>query len=184
MVLAGKLTLEMIMKKRKEIVISPNHVVTGLIVFLVLVTAGFIFVPRLSTVFVQKPNGMTAEAAARAGTEAFLSVDGRARKDDWIKKICQVSTPTGCKLAEEVYAPMVWPSIQAKGLRFSCKTVAASHLESIVTETVTELWELKTVCTNLDTGETNDGVTQVFVSGRPSAGWKFERVRFDQEIQK
>ena len=172
------------MKNKKEIVISPTRLVTSLIVFLVLVTAGFILVPRLPTIFVQKSTGLTAEAAARAGTEAFLSVDGKTGKDAWINKVCQTSTPTGCKLAEKVYAPMVWPSIQAKGLRFSCKAVSASQVPSVKTDVTTQLWELKTVCTNLDTGETSNSTTQVLVSDSPDVGWKFERVLFDEEAQK
>ena len=172
------------MKRKQEIVISPTRLVTGLIVFLVLVTAGFILVPRLPTIFVQKSTGMTAEAAARAGTEAFLSVDGKTGKDAWINKVCQISTPTGCKLAEKVYAPMVWPSIQAKGLRFSCKIVSASWLKPIKADIAGELWELKAVCTNLDTGETSSSVTQAVVSGDTNVGWKFERILFDEEFQK
>ena len=179
---AGQPILEVFMKKKKEIVISPTRLVTGLIVFLVLVTAGFILVPRLPTIFVQKSTGMTAEAAARAGTEAFLSVDGKTGKDVWINKVCQTSTPTGCKLAEKVYAPMVWPSIQAKGLRFSCKTVSASQLKPIMADIAGELWELKAVCTNLDTGETSNSITHAIVAGDANAGWKFERVLFDEEV--
>ena len=68
------------MKHNKEIVISPTRVVTALIVFLMLVTAGFIIVPRIPTLFPQESNGLTAEAAARAGVEAFLSVDAKAGK--------------------------------------------------------------------------------------------------------
>ncbi len=172
------------MKSKKEIVISSTRLVTSLIIFLVLVAAGFIVVPRLPTVFVQKSTGMSAEAAARAGTEAFLSVDGRASKDVWINKICQVSTPTGCKLAEEVYIPMVWPSIQEKGLRFSCKIVSASQLKPVKSDGVHEFWELKAVCTNRDTGETSSNVTQALVSPDGNTGWKFERVLFDEEVQK
>ena len=172
------------MKNKKEIVISPTRVVTVLIVFLMLATAGFVIVPRIPAVFVQKSIGLTAEAAARAGAEAFLSVDGKASKDAWVAKICQVSTPTGCKLANQVYAPMVWPSIQAKGLRFSCKAVTASQVESAKTGDATQLWELNMVCTNLDTGETSSKVSQALVSGNATAGWKFERILFDEEVQK
>ncbi len=172
------------MKNKKEIVISPTRIVTGLILFLVLATTGFIVVPRLPTIFVQKSVGMNAEAAARAGAEAFLSVDGQADKDAWIQKVCQVSTPAGCQLAERVYAPMAWPSIQAKGLRFSCKAVSASQVQLAKTDDGFQLWELKTVCTNLDTGETSSSNTQALVSGSSEAGWKFERVLFDEEAQK
>ena len=172
------------MKNKKEIVISPTRVVTALIVFLMLATAGFVIVPRIPNVFEQKSTGLTAEAAARAGAEAFLSVDGKASKDAWVAKICQTSTLTGCKLAEQVYAPMVWPSIQAKGLRFSCKAVTSSQVESAKTDDATQLWELNMVCTNLNTGETSSKVSEALVSGNATAGWKFERILFDEEVEK
>ena len=172
------------MKSKKEIVISPTHVVTALIIFLMLVTAGFVIVPRITAVFSEKPAGITAEAAARAGTEAFLSVDAKTGKGAWIDKICQASTSTGCKMAVKVYAPMLWPSIEKKGLRFSCKVISASQLKAGMPDPAIELWEIKSVCKNLDTGETNDSATQAFVSGSVNAGWKFERILFDEEVQK
>jgi hypothetical protein len=172
------------MNSKKEIVISPTRIVTSLIVFLVLVTAGFIVVPRIPTVFAQKPADVTAEAAARSGTEVFLSVNGKSSKEAWLEKICGMSTPTGCKLAQQVYAPMIWPSIQAKGLRLSCKVVTSNQVPLARTDSATQLWELNTVCTNLDTGETNHSVTRTMVSEDASSGWKFERMLFDEEVQK
>lgn len=172
------------MKRKKEIVISPTRLVAGLIVFLVLVASGFIFVPRLSKVFEQKSIGMTAEVAARAGAEAFLSVDAKAGKDAWIDKVCSTSTPTGCKMIGKVYAPMLWPSIEKKGLRFSCKASSASKLQTIEADPGAEIWELKTICTNLNTGEMNQSATQVIVTETTDVGWKFERIQFDQETQK
>lgn len=172
------------MKNKKEIVISPTRLVTGLIVFLVLVTAGFVLVPRIPTFFVQQPTGLTADAAARVGVEAFLSVDAKAGKNAWISKVCEASTLTGCKLAKQVYAPMLWPSIEKKMLRFSCKAISASQVQLTKADAPSELWELKTVCKNLDTGETNNNTTRAIVSGTSNAGWKFERVLFDEETQK
>ena len=43
------------MKRNKEIVIRPTRVVTALIVFLMLVTAGFIIVPRIPTCLPRNP---------------------------------------------------------------------------------------------------------------------------------
>lgn len=171
------------MKRKKEIVIRPTRVVTALIVFLMLVTAGFIIAPRLPNLFIQEPIGMTAEAAARAGVEAFLSVDAKAGKAAWVDKICQVSTPTGCKMSSEAYAPMLWPSVEKKGLRLNCKAASATQLMSMQEPSEAEIWDLKTFCTNPDTGETDNSVTQVIVSKTADAGWKFERIRFDQETK-
>jgi hypothetical protein len=43
---------------------------------------------------------------------------------------------------------------------------------------------VKVVCKNLDTGETNNNVTRAIVSGSANAGWKFERILFNEEAQK
>lgn len=171
------------MQRKKVITISPTRVVIVLIVFLILVTAGFIIGPRIPNPFAKEPSNMTAEAAARTGLEAFLSVDAKAGKTDWINKICQVSTLTGCKMASEVYAPMLWPSVEKKNLRMECKTISASQLMSVLELPEAEIWELKTVCTNPDTGEKDNSTTQVIVSKTADAGWKFERIRFDQETR-
>jgi hypothetical protein len=172
------------MKRNKVITISPIRVVTALIVFLILVTAGFILVSRIPALFSKKPVGLTAEASARTGLEAFLSVDAKAGKNAWIDEICRNSTPTGCKMASQVYARMFWPSVEKKGLRLACKVTSASQLMSIQKPSESEIWVLKTICTNPDTGENNTSTTQVIVTNTGDAGWKFERIRFDQEVSK
>ena len=171
------------MKRNKGITIRPIRIVTGLIVFLMLVTAGFILVPRLPSWFAQEPAGMTAETAARAGLEAFLSVDVKAGKEAWVEKVCQVSTPQGCKMVSEAYASMVWPAVEKQGLRLNCKSASATKVTALHKPAEIEIWELKTVCTNVDTGEMDNSTTQVIVSQTAETGWKFERIRFDQETQ-
>lgn len=171
------------MQRKKVITISPTRVVTVLIVSLVLVTAGFIIVPRIPNLFVQEPIGMTAEAAARAGVEAFLSVDAKAGKTAWIDKVCHVSTPSGCKMVGEAFAPMLWPSVEKKNLRLDCKVASASRMMAIQGPSESEIWDLKTVCANPDTGETDNSATQVIVNKTADAGWKFERIRFGQETK-
>jgi hypothetical protein len=173
--------MEVFMQRNKVITISPTRIVTILIVSLMLITAGFIVVPRIPNLFAQEPIGMTAEAAARAGVEAFLSVDVKAGKTAWIEKVCQVATPTGCKMTGEAFAPMLWPSVEKKNLRLECKAASASRIMAIQEPSEAEIWELKTVCVNPDTGEKDNSTTQVIVSKTDEAGWKFERIRFDQE---
>lgn len=172
------------MKRNKIITITPTRVVTALIIFLMVVTAGFILVPRLSNPFAEKPNGMTAEGATRAGLEAFLSVDAKAGKAAWIEKVCQVSTSQGCKMVSQAYAAMVWPTVEKKSLRLDCKSASATLVTTLQKPVEIEIWELKTVCTNIDTGEADNSTTQVIVSKTDEAGWKFERIRFDQETKK
>jgi hypothetical protein len=120
MLLPGNPYLDVFMKNKKEIVINPVR----------LVTAGFVLVPRIPTFFVQQPIGLTADAAARVGVEAFLSVDAKAGKNAWISKVCEASTLTGCKLAKQVYVAMLWPSIAAN------HTASSSNSFSIASSSV------------------------------------------------
>ena len=169
------------MKHNKVITISPTRIVTVLIVFLMLVTAGFILWTRLPALFQHEQPGMSAENAARTGLEAFLSVDAKAGQTAWIDSICKLATEAGCKMVTNAYAPMFWPSVEKGSLRLTCKTAYATLVTKLDEPTKSEIWELKTICTNLDTGESNTGSTQVIVVESADAGWKFERVRFDQE---
>ena len=77
------------MKHNKVITISPARIVTVLIVFLMLVTAGFILWARLPALFQREQTGMSPEYAARTGLEAFLSVDAEGRQTAWIDSIQQ-----------------------------------------------------------------------------------------------
>ena len=169
------------MKHNKVITISPTLIVTVLIVFLMLVTAGFIIWSRLPALFQREQPGMSAENAARTGLEAFLSVDAKTGQSAWVDSICKLASDAGCKMVTNAYAPMFWPSVEKDSLRLTCKTASATLVTKLDEPVKSEIWELKTICTNLDSGEANTSSTQVIVVESADAGWKFERVRFDQE---
>ncbi|MCX6067114.1 MAG: hypothetical protein NT121_15390 [Chloroflexi bacterium] len=174
------------MKPNKEIVITPLQIVIGLLVFMGLALAGFALAPQLTKLPLfagPTPAGQTAEAAARTGAEVFFSVDAKAGQDAWISKVCDVSTENGCQLTKKVYGPMLWPSIEKLGLRLSCKVTSAALAQELTQENApaTQAWKLTSTCTNLDTGETSGGAAKVFVAQTAAAGWKLERIGFDQE---
>jgi hypothetical protein len=110
-------------------------------------------------------------------------VDAKLGQEAWLSKVCGISTTNGCQLAKKVFAPMMWPSIKQKGLRMSCKVTSAVLGQDLTKENAlaAQSWKLTSTCTNLDTGETSIGNTTVFVSETADAGWKLERIAFDQE---
>ena len=110
-----------------------------------------------------------------------MSVDARAGETAWIDSICTLATDAGCNMVTHAYAPMFWPSIEKDSLRLACKAASASLVTELDEPVKSEIWELKTICTNLDTGEASTGSSQVIVVESADAGWKFERVRFEQE---
>ena len=174
------------MKLNKVIFITPRHIVIGLLLFLGLALTVFSLGPKIAKLPLfagPTPVGMTAEAAARTGTETFFSVDAKLGQEAWLSKVCEISTTNGCQLTKKVFAPMMWPSIEQKSLRMSCKVTSAVLGQDIAKENApaAQSWKLTSTCTNLDTGETSNGNTTVFVSETADAGWKLERIAFDQE---
>ena len=174
------------MKFNKDLIITPRQIVIGLLIFLALALAGFSLVPKVARLplFVgPTPVGLTAEAADRTGAEVFFSVDAKLGQDAWENKVCEISTTNGCQITKKVFAPMLWPSIEKKGLRMSCKATSATLVKEITQENApaSQSWKLTSTCTNLDTGETSDGNATVYVSDTVDAGWKLERIAFDQE---
>jgi len=174
------------MKLNKVIFITPRQIVIGLLLFLGLALTGFSLAPKIAKLPLlagPTPVGMTAEAAARTGAETFFSVDAKLGQEAWLSKVCEISTTNGCQLTKKVFAPMMWPSIEQKSLRMSCKVTSAVLGQDIAKENApaAQSWKLTSTCTNLDTGETSNGNTTVFVSETVDAGWKLERIAFDQE---
>ena len=170
------------MKLNKDIVITPRQIVIGLLVFLSLALTGFSLGPKIAKLPLfagPTPVGLTAETAARAGAEVFFSVDAKLGQEAWTEKVCEISTPNGCQMTRKVFAPMLWSSVEKKGLRLSCKVTSAKLAQDISQDA--QAWKLTSTCTNLDTGETSNGNTTAFVSETAGAGWKLERIGFDQE---
>ena len=174
------------MKFNKDLIITPRQIVIGLLIFLGLALAGFSLIPKIASLALfagPTPVGLTAEAAARTGAEVFFSVDAKLSQDAWVNKVCEISTANGCQLTKKVFAPMMWPSIEEKGLRMSCKVTSAVLGKDLTKKNApaAQSWKLTSTCTNLDTGETSDGNATVYVSDTVDAGWKLERIAFDQE---
>jgi hypothetical protein len=174
------------MKFNKDIVITPRQIVIGLLLFLGLALTTFSLGPKIAKLplFAGPAQvGMSAEVAARTGTEVFFSVNTKLGQEAWLRKVCEISTTNGCQLTTKVFAPMMWPSIEQKGLRLSCKVTSAVLGQDLSKKNTlpAQSWKLTATCTNLDTGETSNGNTTVFVSETADAGWKFDRVAFDQE---
>jgi hypothetical protein len=177
---------ELSMKFNKDLIITPRQIVTGLLIFLALALAGFSLVPKIASLALfagPTPVGLTAEFAARTGTEVFFSVDAKLGQEAWVNKVCEISTTNGCQITKKVFAPMLWSSIEKKGLRMSCKVTSAAQAKEFTQKDApaSQSWKLTSTCTNLDTGETSNGNATVYVSDTVNAGWKLERIAFDQE---
>jgi len=77
-----------------------------------------------------------AREAAVAGALAFYSIDAQAGQQDWLNRLCAVSTQTGCTVYQNVIGPNLWPefeqaktstSVEITGLEKVSEQTAASR---------------------------------------------------------
>ena len=165
----------------------------GLFLVLVLLGAGYYLVSSglLAALFgdqsVSKTDELSPAAdAAIQGVETFYTMDAENETaEDWLERLCAVSTETGCDLAkgfllsgvEKLYTDVL-PST----------TCAASSGEMVDFNAVAdgydeEVWSV--IFTLSSPWEGMDGEQTVFVQVNNEEGeWKFVRILFDQEAEK
>ena len=168
------------MNKQKFVALTPNKIIAALMVFIVLVTVGFAFGPKV-TALVTAPS--SAEAAARAGAEAFLSTDYEKGQSAWENAVCAVSSDDGCKVLKTSYSPMVWPQVAAGSVRQFCQAASAKRTNDTPAAEGVEayqVWQVSLSCTDPDGNKTSGDVNVVVVENATS-GWKFERLAFSEE---
>ena len=168
--------------KSKEFVITPKHLITGLLAFIAIAVLGFAVIPQaVAAVTAPQP----AEVAAREGAQAFLSTDVEVGQAAWETSVCKVSSQASCEVLKKSLSPMLWPSVESKQMRRSCRAVAAKLTQDVPAGEAaprTQLWQVTLECSDQASGEATNGDIQVVVSEQPD-GWKFERALFNQESQ-
>lgn len=168
--------------KSKVFVITPKHLITGLLAFIAIAVIGFAVIPQtVAAVTAPQP----AEIAAREGAQAFLSTDIDAGQAAWEASVCKVSSQDACDVLKKSLSPMLWSSVEGNQMRRSCKAEGAKLLQdtpALGDAAHTQLWQVSLNCTDQSSDKTTSGDIQVVVSEQ-SDGWKFERALFTQESQ-
>ena len=168
--------------KPKEFVITPKHLIAGLLAFIASAVIGFAVIPQtVAAITAPKP----AEIAAREGAQAFLSTDVEVGQPAWETSVCKLASQASCEALKKSLSPMLWPSVERGNLRQSCKASQAKQIKDVPAGENTphsQLWQVTLECSDQASGKATSGDIQVVVSDQPD-GWKFERALFTQESQ-
>lgn len=160
----------------KVIPLQSRHLITGLLVFIVLAVVGFAFVwPAL----VRAAEPTTAELAARAGAQAFASIDYQAGRATWERNLCKVSTEDACKVFSSDLGAMLWGGAERNETRQKCLATAATRQ---ATNGERQIWNVALTCTDLTTAEVTAGDMRVSIVEADGV-WLFERPLFGEEAQ-
>ena len=131
--------------------------------------------------------------AAITGIEAVFTLDYEESEEDWLARVCAVSTESGCTMAETWLAPSmtkIKTDAQAKtGSSADAIRLVDSGVETdgVADEEVTGYsWEVWEVALSFEAPwEDAEEIKNLFVQvSNEDGGWKFVRILFDEEAKK
>ena len=131
--------------------------------------------------------------AAVAGVEATFTLDYEEPIEDWLARLCEVSTEEGCQVAETFLMDSMASILETKQAKTACTAEYAKKVDSgVQTEDVGddekvvyewEVWKVNLTLSN--PWDDSDGEDTVFVQVNNEEGeWKFARILFEQETEK
>jgi len=129
---------------------------------------------------VPEPTAVPGGDAARAGVEAFLSVDFSKGRDAWLERLCALTDEQGCK-ANTMMAEMMWAGVEKKKQRTAC-TVQSLELVKTGEQdgTAYQVWKVKAEITDLNTQQKSAGEMYA-MTVKDGEAWKFNHVLLDFE---
>jgi hypothetical protein len=135
-------------------------------------------------------NTLEASEVAEQGVAAFYTIDHAKGIDVWMGQYCEVATDDGCALFTDVYGPAYWPAIEQNEITTGCKTIAVALIDEYVegkkTPFEVQVWLVDAELTNPfdDASEDKMEVYAVLKRLQGERAWVFERILFDNEVQK
>jgi hypothetical protein len=131
--------------------------------------------------------------AAVAGVEAAFTLDYEEPIEDWLARLCDVSTEESCQVSETFLMDSMASILETKKAKTTC---SAEYVEKVDSGTETdgvgddekvvykwEVWKVNLTLSNPWEGA--EGKDTVFVQVNNEEGeWKFARILFDQEAEK
>ena len=131
--------------------------------------------------------------AAAAGIETFFTLDYEETPEEWLERVCALSTEEGCGVAESFFLASIEQILEEKKPKTTCSAEYGEKVDSGLEtdgvgdeEKVIYEWEVWAVSLTLsDPWEGAEKEQKVFVQVNTEGGeWKFIRILFDQEIGK
>jgi len=187
-----------------EIVIPKRYIILSLIL-IALVAAAIWFAPQLyggfrvqagEAVTPASPSGDRSQAedaaardAALAGARAFYAMDYSAGQQQWLDRLCSVSTQTGCIVYQNVIVPNLWSQIEEAKTITTVEVSAQEKVQEQVASTRNnapmQVWRLNIhLSSPLPTQK--EPITEfpaLALVIKEDGTWKFERFLTEEELQ-
>ncbi len=181
-----------------EINLSPEMLKKwGAVILIILALLGGGYALNASGIFKQETPVEEEKdfggVAAVAGVEATFSLDYEEPIEDWLARLCEVSTEEGCQVAETFLMDSMASIMESKRAKTSCTAAYAEKVDAGVQtdgvgddEKVVYEWEVwKVNLTLSNPWEGADAEDILFVQVNNEEGeWKFARILFEQEAKK
>jgi hypothetical protein len=181
-----------------EINLSPDILKKwGAVALVILALLGGGYALNASGIFTQEETpeeeSNLGGIAAVSGVEATFTLDYEEPIEDWLARLCEVSTEEGCQVAETFLMDSMISILETKQAKTICTAEYAEKVDfGIQTdgvgddEKVVYEWEVWKVSFTLsDPWDDVDGEDTVFVQVNNEEGeWKFARILFEQETEK
>jgi hypothetical protein len=181
-----------------EINLSPDILKKwGAVVLVILVLLGGGYTLNASGLFSRKASpekeSNLGGIAAVAGVEATFTLDYEEPIEDWLARLCEVSTEEGCQVAETFLMDSMASILETQKAKTACaaeheikvdfgvQTEGVGDDERVVYEW--EVWKINLTLSN--PWDDADAEDTVFVQvNNEESEWKFARILFEQEIEK
>ena len=187
-----------------EIVIPKRYIIIGLVLIgLVaaaiwfasqlygssLAQAGEAVIPASPSVDQSEAEDAAARDAALAGAKAFYTVDYTAGQQQWLDRLCSVSTQTGCIVYQNVIVPNLWSQLEEGKTVTTVEVSAQEKVQEQVASTrdnaPMQVWRLNIQLSSpwpMQKEPVTDFPALALVL-KENGSWKFERFLTEEELQ-
>ena len=130
---------------------------------------------------------------AASGAETFFALDYEEGSEQWLSRVCAISTEDGCNVTEAFYFESISQILEEKKPKTTCSAEFVEKVDAgIETEGVGPdemvIYEWEVWIVNVTLSDPWDGAEkeqEVYVQVNTEEGeWKFARILFDQEAKK
>jgi hypothetical protein len=130
-----------------------------------------------------------AKEAALAGARAFYTVDYSTGQQQWLNRLCSVSTQTGCTVYQNVIVPNLWRKLEEGKTVTSVIVTAQEKVQEEIASTrgnaPTQIWRLK-IRLSSPWPVQKDPITEftsLAMVIKEDGAWKFERFLTEEELK-
>lgn len=166
----------------KEIHLSKHHIILA-ITLAIIIALGSLFVQYWLLRVEQSSTPTTSEdslasSIAVSAVEAVFQIDYREDEATWLKRICDVSSPTGCQLFT-AGADRLWKKFVAGK---SIVTAKAQVIDKMADNGSEQVWQMTIHLSAPLPGSNKTQDTAYIALAKTDSGWKFDRFLMESEI--